>query len=206
VRRGVLGGDAGLVHLRALRRRGRSRDLVIKPPARAVTMCVHEMRVACALGADKPLMVDLDALTHGVTVIGEIRAATGGNHRLGSPRAPTGRVQDQQCDPPGFRGCYSAGQQRARGAVQQTKAPPLDAVPGEVHLPTSHQPIGVGSHGFVGRGRRVLWGAGFPHVRHIVRELPSEGHDAPPVRTESSGWPSRLQRRHSPASGWRLCR
>jgi hypothetical protein len=142
-------------------------------------MCCHEICVAFALGADNPLMVDLSALTHGVKVIGAIRAATVGNHRLGSPRAQTGRVQDHQGDPPGFRGGSSAGPQRARVAVQHPNAPPLDSVHGEVHLPPLNTPLFVGSHGVVGMGRRVRCGAGFPHVRKIFRDLPIEGHDAP---------------------------
>jgi hypothetical protein len=179
VRRGVRGVEEGVVALRERRRRGREREVVIKPPALDGARGFPERLGAFAVGADKPRMGDLSALTHGVTAIGEIRAATVGHPRLGSPIAQTGRVQDPPGDPPGFRGCYSAGHHRARGAGQQHQAPPLDAVQGEVPLPTITNPRVVGRRGVVGMGRRVLCGAGFPHVRHLRIELPLEGHEAP---------------------------
>jgi hypothetical protein len=57
--RGVIGLDEGVVHRLELRRRGRSRAVVIKQPSLDVPMCCHEIFVAFALGADNPLMVDL---------------------------------------------------------------------------------------------------------------------------------------------------
>jgi hypothetical protein len=55
----------------------------------------------------------------------------------------------------------------------------LTPVQGKVHLAAINKPILVGGCGFVGVGRRVLLGAGFPHVRNSIIDPPIQGHDAP---------------------------
>ncbi len=121
----------------------------------AIARRLDPVASACPLGTHDGLMGDLEPSADGLKRRRRLGAAPVRDEVRRSARPDARRIEDHQRGPGRFRWGHRARKNSAGIPLQDEKAPPLDAVAGQVHLAAIAAPICMAGLGLVGVG---LWG------------------------------------------------
>ena len=179
MRRRIIGFDKGLGDPLELPWRGRSGELVVEQAALDVEMRFHPIEIAFPFGTLHRLVVNLQAHAHRFKLVGGEGPTAVRDERFRGAIAQTGRIEDHQGHPTGFRGCHRAREYSPRVAFEHNEAPPANALQRKVHHPSVNEPKLMRSGGFIRLRLRGFWRRVFPIMWDIIIDLPIEGHDPP---------------------------